>query len=189
MKFQYTPAPKTTTTTTTTSIMETDGNTVETQAAQAAEQLISKYLSPSDFIEELPDLFDEINPPPSPPPPPTPSTQQPDVFDTTEIIKNKPASPPVDQKNIRAMKEIHDAQNPAQPASKRRRVANITPHSNEGGRAGRPTRHETLSKLANENQDRDAISSKPGGRERGRGNGNTSSVPIRDAGFAGGKTF
>jgi hypothetical protein len=29
----------------------------------------------------------------------------------------------------------------------------------------------------------------PGRRERGRGNGNTSSVPIRDAGFAGGKTF
>ena len=28
-----------------------------------------------------------------------------------------------------------------------------------------------------------------GRRERGRGNGNTSSVPIRDAGFAGGKTF
>jgi hypothetical protein len=31
--------------------------------------------------------------------------------------------------------------------------------------------------------------SRSGGRERGRGNGNTSSVPIRDAGFAGGKTF
>jgi hypothetical protein len=29
----------------------------------------------------------------------------------------------------------------------------------------------------------------PGRRERGRGNGNTASVPIRDAGFAGGKTF
>ena len=29
----------------------------------------------------------------------------------------------------------------------------------------------------------------PGRRERGRGNANTSSVPIRDAGFAGGKTF
>ena len=28
-----------------------------------------------------------------------------------------------------------------------------------------------------------------GRRERGRANGNTSSVPIRDAGFAGGKTF
>ena len=28
-----------------------------------------------------------------------------------------------------------------------------------------------------------------GRRERGRGNANTSSVPIRDAGFAGGKTF
>ena len=58
------------------------------------------------------------------------------------------------------MKEIRNAQKPAQPASKRRRVANITPHSNEGGRAGRPTRHETLSKLANEKQDQDVISSK-----------------------------
>ena len=32
-------------------------------------------------------------------------------------------------------------------------------------------------------------SSQAGRRERGRGNANTSSVPIRDAGFAGGKTF
>ena len=35
----------------------------------------------------------------------------------------------------------------------------------------------------------DAKYSESGRRERGRGNANTSSVPIRDAGFAGGKTF
>ena len=35
----------------------------------------------------------------------------------------------------------------------------------------------------------DGVKSISGRRERGRGNANTSSVPIRDADFVGGKTF
>ncbi|CAB3998672.1 Hypothetical predicted protein [Paramuricea clavata] len=85
MKFQYTPTPKTTT-------ME-----VDTQAAQAAEQLISNYVGPNDLIEELPDLFGEA----IPPPPPPPSLKQ----------LQAPISPPLTlgQKNIQVMKEIHAA--------------------------------------------------------------------------------
>lgn len=131
-------------------------DSVETQAAAAAEQLISNYLveNPADYIiEEMPDLFNTTLPPSPPPPPPSPVTKPVEPAKTT-----KPTSP-AGRKNIETMKEIHDAQKLA-PA-KRRKVANILPNNNEDKRSvGRPTKNETLTKIANESIDKNIIISK-----------------------------
>jgi hypothetical protein len=66
--------------------------------------------------------------------------------------------PVVPRKDINKAKELHDQLHP--PAAKRKRVT-ITPTMSDDRRTvGRPTRFETLTKLANETQDKPTIHSK-----------------------------
>ncbi|CAB4015481.1 Hypothetical predicted protein [Paramuricea clavata] len=101
MKFRYTPTPKTTT-------MET----VETQAAQATEQLISNYLDPNDLIEELPDLFNEITP---------------DTTSTTTIPKTTSAN--ITTTNRRSEKHSSDEGNSSSQPKTTKQTSMCSKHS------------------------------------------------------------
>ncbi|CAB3988682.1 Hypothetical predicted protein [Paramuricea clavata] len=121
---------------------------IDTQADEAANQLISTYLNDS-FFNSLPEELVMTTTTTNPLSPL--STISPHAPPPTE----KPKSPPIAQKNIEKMKEI------GKPTTKQRRVANITPHTNDNKKCpGRPTRHETLTKIANQSDKESTISSK-----------------------------
>ena len=97
---QYPPIVVSATSTTTTTLMDKSSNNdddVETQAVQAANQLIANYIKTENYLmEDIPDLFETVEPLTSPtsstslsptpellslppPPPPTPSSPEPPI--------------------------------------------------------------------------------------------------------------
>ena len=164
----YSTPPIVVSATSTTTLMDKSSNNdddVETQAVQAANQLIANYINTENYLmEDIPDLFETVEPLTSPtsstslspmpelqslppPPPPTPSSPEPPA--------EKPT--PVAHKDIDVMKKI-EAEKKNPNSNKRKRVANITPQPGKRA-AGRPSTHETLTKIANDEINNDKISS------------------------------
>ena len=129
---------------------------VETQAVQAANQLIANYINTENYLmEDIPDLFETVEPLTSP----TSSTS---LSPTPELQSLPPPPPPkkptpVAHKDIDVMKKI-EAEKKNPNSNKRNRVANIMPQPGKRA-AGRPSTHKTLTKIANDEINNDKISS------------------------------